>query len=108
MRSRRNWSDHVLPLLLVLLMICSGLSLLPATVGEGDRAPAAITVDTSTEYQTITAWEATAWMGQDTSPNLANYSDEVMALAVDELGLNRLRLEVRAGVENPEDYWTQW
>jgi hypothetical protein len=90
------------------LMALPGLALIPGPAGAEDRQTPTITIDTDQTYQTISAWEATAWMGQDSSPNLANYSDEVMDLAVNELGLNRLRLEVRAGVENPEDYWTQW
>jgi hypothetical protein len=91
---------------MIALVPAAALVPLPATAE--DRAPATITLDTSATYQTITSWEATAWMGQDSSPNVANYSADVMDLAVDELGLNRLRLEVRAGIENPEDYWTQY
>ncbi|MCK5415250.1 MAG: hypothetical protein KAJ35_07705, partial [Thermoplasmata archaeon] len=93
---------------MIALMALPGLALLPGSAGAEDRASHTITIDTDVTYQTITSWEATAWMGQDSSPNLANYSDEVMDLAVDELGLNRLRLEIRAGVENPDDYWAQW
>jgi hypothetical protein len=89
-------------------MVIPGLALVPGPAGADDRQSPTITVDPGVTYQTITSWEATAWMGQDSNPNLANYSEEVIDLAVNELGLNRLRLEVRAGVENPEDYWTQW
>ncbi|MCK5252461.1 MAG: hypothetical protein KAQ96_05905, partial [Thermoplasmata archaeon] len=93
---------------MIALMALPGLALLPGSAGAEDRASHTITIDTDVTYQTITSWEATAWMGQDSSPNLANYSDDVMDLAVNELGLNRLRLEIRAGVENPDDYWAQW
>ncbi len=91
-----------------MMAVVPAAALVPLPATAEDRAPATITLDTSTTYQTITSWEATAWMGQDSSPNVANYSADVMDLAVDELGLNRLRLEVRAGIENPEDYWTQY
>ncbi len=67
-----------------------------------------ITLDPSTTHQTITGWSATAWAAQDSSPAFDNYSDELFDLAINDLGLNRLRLEVRAGVENSEDYWTQY
>ncbi len=100
--------SRALALVVIVLMTLPGLALVPGPAGAEDRQTPTITVDTDVTYQTITAWEATAGMGQDSSPNLANYSDEVMDRAVDELGLNRLRLEVRAGVENPDDYWTQW
>ncbi len=72
------------------------------------RLTPTIDVDPDTAFQTITSWEATAWMGQDSNPNLANYSDEVLDLTAFDLGINRLRVEFRAGVENPEDYWTQY
>jgi uncharacterized MnhB-related membrane protein len=104
----RSGTSKGLVLAVIVLMALSGLALVPGPAGAEDRQTPTITIDTDVTYQTISAWEATAWMGQDSSPNLANYSDEVIDLAVNELGLNRLRLEVRAGVENPEDYWTQW
>ncbi|MFQ6060733.1 MAG: hypothetical protein ACE5KV_05490, partial [Thermoplasmata archaeon] len=69
---------------------------------------AVITLNPSITYQTITGWSSTAWAGQDSSPAFANYSGELFDRAVNDLGLNRLRVEVRAGVENPEDYWTQY
>ena len=95
-------------LAMVVLIALPSLSILPSAVAAGDRASATVTIDIGTTYQTVTAWEATAWMGQDSSPHFANYSDAVLDMAVDELGLNRLRLEVRAGSENAEDYWTQY
>jgi len=101
-------NSKVLTFAMIALMALPGLALLPGSAGAEDRASHTITIDTDVTYQTITSWEATAWMGQDSSPNLANYSDDVMDLAVNELGLNRLRLEIRAGVENPDDYWAQW
>jgi hypothetical protein len=90
-----------------LLFLASGLSLPSLGSQDGSRAEPTITIDPGTTYQSIASWEATAWMGQDSSPNFANYSDEVLDLAAFDLGINRLRLEFRAGIENPEDYWTQ-
>ena len=104
----RYRSESWIVLAIVVLVALPSLSSFPAVADAEDRAVATITVDTDTTYQTITAWAATAWMGQDSSPNFGNYSDEVLDMAVNELGLNRLRLEVRAGAENPEDYWTQY
>ena len=80
----------------MLLLTASNSALADVGNGGESRASAVITIDTDTTFQTITAWEATAWMGQDSNPNLANYSDEVLDLAVNELGLNRLRIEIRA------------
>lgn len=93
---------------MVLMMAVPTIALIPAPAGAEDRQVALVNLSAGTTYQTITGWEATAWMGQDGDHHLANYSAEVIDMAVNELGLNRLRLEVRAGVENPVDYWTQY
>jgi hypothetical protein len=104
----RRKSGRWTVLALVVVLALPSISLLPSAAAADDRASAIVTVDPNTTYQTITSWEATAWMGQDSNPNFDNYSDAVLDMAVEELGLNRLRLELRAGVENPEDYWTQY
>jgi len=78
----------------------------PAAQAAQPLAANVVTYDPSTTYQTMGAWEATAQAGQDSSPAYGNYSARVMDLALADLGINRLRVEVRAGVENPEDYWT--
>jgi len=95
-------------LTVVVLMALSGMALITGPAGAEDRQAATITVDTDVTFQTITSWEATAWMGQDSSEHFANYSADVLDMAVDDLGINRLRLEVRAGAENAVDYWTQY
>ncbi len=56
-------------------------------------------------YQTMTGWEANAYIGQGVCSALPYYRDEVIDRAVNELGLNRVRLEVPSGVENPDDWW---
>lgn len=67
-----------------------------------------ITVDDTIAYQTLSGWEATAIAGQvDASDAFANFEDDLFDMAVED-GINRVRLEVRAGAENTVDYWTQW
>jgi Bacterial Ig-like domain (group 2) len=56
-------------------------------------------------YQTMTGWEGNAYIGQGACNALPYYRDEVIDRAVNELGLNRVRLEVPSGVENPDDWW---
>jgi hypothetical protein len=67
-----------------------------------------IALDANTRHQTITGWEATADAHQDLSPAWNSYKDELFDLAVDDLGITRVRLEVRSGVENDQDYWTMF
>jgi hypothetical protein len=63
-------------------------------------------VDPGTTYQTMNGWEATAFAGQD-SPDFLAYKDTVFDAIIDDLGINRVRLQVRSGAENTEDFWTQ-
>ncbi|MEO7041278.1 MAG: hypothetical protein ABI035_03350 [Gemmatimonadaceae bacterium] len=78
----------------------------PSTPSDG--APATtITVVPGTRYQTMTGWEATAEAGQNDVAAYTAYRDHALDLAVNTLGINRLRVEIRSGVENPVDYWSE-
>ncbi len=81
--------------------------------GNGDcilakLAPAStITVDPSQTYQTIRGWEAVTY-ALDESPAFANFTDTLFELALDEVGINRVRLEIRSGIENSNDNWSDY
>lgn len=66
-----------------------------------------IQLDPSQRFQVFQAWEATAQAGQDETLGFDNYGAALLDRAV-EFGINRLRLEIRSGAENPEDFWSQW
>ena len=67
-----------------------------------------ISVIPSIRYQTMQGWEATDQAAQLYSPAWNNYKNSLLDLAVNDLGLNRIRLEIKSGTENPTDYFTQW
>ena len=78
-------------------------------------AQVSITLDSSITFQTISGWEAANQSHADTdgdpggpNPLFPLYKDTLFDLAVNDLGLNRLRLEIMTGSENPVDYWSQW
>lgn len=73
---------------------------------SGPAPATVITVDPSTRFQTMTGWEATAQAGQGIIASYPAYRDHLLDLAVNKLGINRLRVEVRSGSENPVDNWT--
>lgn len=51
-------------------------------------------------FQTMTGWEATADLADNPrNPHWAAYGQRLLDGAVDEVGINRVRLEVRSGVE---------
>src|ERR1700720_4859292 len=73
-----------------------------------------ITLDPKTTYQTITGWEATAQAGQadeydgrgspgpyvNASKPFQLYKDRLLDLAVNDLGINRVRVECKCSMEN--------
>ncbi len=64
-----------------------------------------ITLDFSKSYQTIGHWEN----GGSLPKGLVKFViDDLVALTVDSLGINRIRLEVRSGSENSIDYYQQY
>lgn len=75
---------------------------------------ATVELTPSTRFQTMKGWEYTprAWEidkvanGYDASWEA--HSTEVMRLMVEELGINRIRIEIKSGWENPIDYWSQF
>ncbi|MGE0126704.1 MAG: hypothetical protein AB7U82_01270 [Blastocatellales bacterium] len=68
---------------------------------------AVITLNQAVTYQTMLGWEATAQAGQWEFKNIfPKYKDFVFDSAINDLGLNRVRLEIQNGSENPVDYFT--
>jgi len=81
---------RTLPIASVVLLSCA-----PAPAGETTM----IALDPAQRFQTIVGWEAHAQSGQD-QPDFATWSDSLFDLAAEDLGINRLRLEVRSGAES--------
>jgi hypothetical protein len=76
-------------------------------------AQTTVTVDSTITHQTMTGWEAVAYAAHDLSPYSLDYSPAfpyyrtaLFDSVVDGAGLDRLRLEIRSGVENTLDNWT--
>ena len=76
-----------------------------SAVSPTDDGTPRIVVDATVTHQTITGWEATAQAGQNKSPVFETYRDRLIDLAVNDLGINRLRVEVRSGSEHTRDLW---
>ena len=65
-----------------------------------------ITVDPAVTHQTMRGWEVVAFADR-LNPTFPLYKDAALNSAVD-AGINRIRLEVRSGSENPVDAFAQW
>ncbi len=89
------------------LLIVAAFSMLMVNCDRFSPQEALITVDPKLKFQTMTGWEATAQSGEATSPAFEKYKNQLFDYAVDGLGINRLRLEVRSGEENPNKYFSK-
>ena len=75
---------------------------------------AEITVDPAVTYQVMSGWEATTrlWEYNKSEDRFDGswlpMSDRIFDRLVNELGIDRLRLELRSGAENPVDYWAKF
>ncbi len=78
-----------------LFMVGSRLS------GSGDIM---ITVNPKIKYQTMTGWGA-VWQAGEDEPSFPLFADRLFTFAVVDLGINRLTVGLRSGLENRVDYW---
>jgi Glycosyl hydrolase family 30 beta sandwich domain len=69
---------------------------------------AVITLDPSTTYQTVVGWEANAQSGQTDSLAFPKYKDQLFEQTVNDLGISRVRVEIRSGAEHTIDYFSQY
>jgi len=93
-------------LVTIFLAGCNGLAKLPALAVQPLTEPVSITLNPDITFQTMTGWEATAQAGQIECPAFDQYQADLFDRVVTEIGLNRIRLEIRSGAENPVDYFT--
>jgi hypothetical protein len=92
------------------LVACSGdtTNAIDRTPGQGGSTESAdVSLDPGIQYQTMLGWEGSSDIGQDHS-NYLQWRDSVIARAVNDLGLNRIRLEVRSGAENTRDWYSEF
>lgn len=66
---------------------------------------ASVTVDRSERFQRLADWEATAWALSNDPEVFKTFRSDLFELAIGDLGISRLRLEVRSGAENTHDYY---
>jgi O-glycosyl hydrolase len=98
------WLKRSCGLLSIVLFAGCGMNELRETISTAGSQEAVITIDPSKRYQTITGWEATAQAGQDFR-SFHTYGGNLLSDAVNQLGLNRLRLALKSGTENSVDHF---
>lgn len=81
---------------------------------QSTERTAAITVLPAQTHQTMAGWEVTPryWEMNKAENRYDNswqpHRELILDRMVNELGINRIRLEYRSGFENPVDYWSQF
>src|SRR5262245_4650891 len=68
--------------------------------------PVRIHLDAARRGQVMSGWEAVAQAGQEL-PEFPAFERQLFDLAVNDLGINRVRLEVRSGIEQRRDTWRE-
>ncbi|MCI0771556.1 MAG: carboxypeptidase regulatory-like domain-containing protein, partial [Chloroflexi bacterium] len=111
MKATRIGLAALLALLASGLTACDRISL-PSPFEEKIRTPPladAIILDPTVTYQTMVGWETTAGIGSvDFIVDFQKWSGAAVDLAVNGLGINRVRLEIKSGAENPVDSFTPY
>ena len=80
----------------------------PAPILPGPAAE--LIIHPNLQYQTMIGWQGTVFIGQTECNRTAfqNYHGQVIQRLVNELGINSVRVEVRAGHENPLDRFSNF
>lgn len=91
----------------VFLFALGGIGLLKSATGTA--AEVRVRLDPSKTYQTISGWEATIdLVTPGDPPPEAAYPDELLDRVVTDVGIDRVRLEIRSGAETPGDAPTRF
>ena len=98
----------------IMAMIGVLAALAAASCSAAGNGPAEITVEPAKTHQVMNGWEATARLWEVNKAedrydgSWLPLSDQIFDRLVNELGINRIRLEIKSGAENPVDYWAKF
>lgn len=90
-------------------LVCAALAVPACSAEAGDNR---IVIDPATTYQTMNGWEVSPRLwemdkaGDRYDGSWLARRDEIADALVNEIGVNRIRLEIGSGAENPKDYWS--
>ena len=92
---------------LVLVLLAGLVAFRHLAVSEA----AVITIHPDQAFQRMTGWEVTLRLWETNKAedrfddSWENHAPEIFDRLVNELGINRVRLEIKSGIENAVDYW---
>ena len=82
------------------------LSFIPVAACQGRVAQ--IDVNPAVKHQIITGWETTVHAHAADDESVPYFIDTLNDRAVNEIGINRVRLEIRSGMENARATWADY
>ncbi|MEZ5922143.1 MAG: GMC oxidoreductase [Parvularculaceae bacterium] len=83
------------------------LAVTPEALGEGETAT--ITLKPGAEYQTMRGWEATTDIAEGKQRKIFfGAKDAILDSVVNDVGINRVRLEIKSGSENTTRVWRRY
>lgn len=85
-------------------LACGGADVDVRPFTSADPRFARIDLSLDETYQVMSGWEATAQAGQGFE-RYGEWRDDLLDRAVEDLGINRLRVAVRASAESDRDHW---
>lgn len=74
---------------------------------KNSEVAAVITLKPQVKYQTMTGWE-TLYAGAEDIPKEDAAVAALVDRAVNDVGINRIQIQIRACAENDRDYWGMW
>jgi hypothetical protein len=83
------------------------------TLAMRDRG-ATITIDPTRRFQVMSGWEVSARLWEEDKAadrfdgSWLDYKPQLLGTLVHDIGINRVRVELRSGSENPVDYWRRF
>lgn len=88
---------------------CALLALMSPLAVACAQDRAVITVDPAEHHQIMRGWEVTTDMTDEDHPDAVRlYQEQIYDMAVSDIGIDRVRLEVRSGAENSNGAWKKF
>ena len=91
-------------------VLAVGVATAPVSADEAVN----VRIHSDQRRQTMLGWEVAAKFWEEDKPNdrfdgsWLEHREEILSVLANHVGINRLRIEVRSGAENPQDHWTRF
>ncbi|MCR9079866.1 MAG: hypothetical protein NXH78_12295 [Hyphomonadaceae bacterium] len=87
------------------MTLAAGIFWQPVCLGSAQAAPVSVELDPNQRFQTMHGWEVTLNLADNPhAPAWAEFHEEAIERAVNGIGINRVRLEIRSGAETDSDW----